>query len=106
MDGVKIITFEGRFDFPFDAPMMLHHMPARDGETRPSIGFELMGDEARFYEVLSMTPECNDFRRLGNGDWVAYSTVLDENKSAIRALGKTIYEALMNLRELLPQYAH
>ena len=95
MNKPETITFEGRFDFPFDTPMILHHMPEN------KIGFELMGDEARFVELLAQTPECNDFRRLGNGDWIAYSTVLDKEGTAIREIAKTIYEALKNLQTTL-----
>lgn len=95
MKDIKTIKFQGEFDFPFDTPMILHQMPEN------KIGFELMTDEARFSQLLSDMPECNDFRRLGNGDWVTYSTVPDDDNQAIRAIGKTIYEALQNLQKKL-----
>ena len=54
-----------------------------------------------FEELLLDTPECNDFRRLQNGDWMAYSTRLGHNGVAIRAVGMTIREALATLHEHL-----
>lgn len=54
-----------------------------------------------FEQLLLEVPECNDFRRLANGDWVAYSTAMDEQGRAIRAVGLTIREALEILKEEL-----
>lgn len=44
-------------------------------------------------EDKALQAECNEFRRLGDGTWVAYS--IHEDK---RAQGKTLDEALTNLR--------
>lgn len=54
----------------------------------------------RFEEVLFDTPLCNDFRRLANGDWVAYSTKIDEHGEAIRFVGPNIRQALEGLQKL------
>lgn len=46
-------------------------------------------------EDKAVAVECNEFRRLGDGTWVAYSIHEDR-----RAMGKTLDEALTNLKEL------
>lgn len=51
-----------------------------------------------FEELLTDTPECNEFRKLATGDWVAYSTRLDKNGNMIRAIGSSIHAALEKLR--------
>jgi xanthine dehydrogenase molybdopterin-binding subunit B len=55
----------------------------------------------RFEELLFDTPECNDFRRLADGSWVAYSTRADENGQAIRHAAPTIREALEGIQAKL-----
>lgn len=91
--------FSGEFDFPLGTPVIIHEMP--DGKA----GFELIDPlfEALFEALLEDTPECNDFRMLNDGSrtWFAYSTRLDKEGQAIRASGKSIHEALRNLRENL-----
>lgn len=94
MSDIKIIKFQGEFDFPVDTPFILHQMPDN------KLGFELV-PEASFTQLLKDTPECNDFRQLANGDWVAYSTVLEESGDMIRAIDTTIWHALTALRKKL-----
>lgn len=96
MTEVKTIQFTGTFDFPFDVPFMLHQMP-----DKKTIGFELLGPEFEFINLLAKTPECNDFRQLGTKHWMAYATVLDDENVAVRAQGGSIYDALMELRKKL-----
>lgn len=55
----------------------------------------------KFEEVLFDTPLCNDFRRLADGSWVAYSTKADEDGTAIRHNAPSIREALEGLQEKL-----
>lgn len=54
-----------------------------------------------FEELLIATPECNDFRRLGDDTWIAYSTRMDSDHLAIRCNAPTIREALEGLIEKL-----
>lgn len=85
----------GTFDFLFDMPFTLREMPDN------KVGFEVE-PSLNFCELLIETPECNDFRQLmSDKTWVAYSTVLGPEGEAIRAIGKTIYDALVELRKKL-----
>lgn len=55
----------------------------------------------RFEELLFEVPECNDFRRLSSGDWVAYSTRVDAQGKAIRCIAPSIRAALEALQNVL-----
>lgn len=54
-----------------------------------------------FDKLLKETPECNDFRQLADGTWVAYSKKVVHGGITIHTQGETIYEALKNLHEAL-----
>lgn len=55
-----------------------------------------------FHELLAKTPECNDFRQLADGVWVAYSTRVKPGESSVyTGRGKTIQEALAELNKNL-----
>lgn len=54
-----------------------------------------------FEFLLGETPECNEFRRMGDGKWMAYSIKQDSNGVDIRAEGYGIREALEELNKKL-----
>ncbi len=91
MPNFKTKMFEGKFDFPFEVPFVLHEMPDN------RIGFEIFYD---FVKLLEETPECDDFRMLhSDHTWMAYSTKLDEDGQAIRANAVNPLVALIELRK-------
>lgn len=98
MEEIKTQKLTGTFDFPIDVPFIIRSLP--DGK----VGFEIVPPTIfvdTFLKLLEETPDCNDFRRLGSGEWMAYSTVMEEeneNNLAVRASGATILYALKNLR--------
>lgn len=49
-----------------------------------------------FEMLLGETPECIEFRRMGDGTWMSYSI-----KTDVRASGNGIREALENLKKLI-----
>ena len=94
MPDIKLKTFEGKFDFPFDVPFVLHELPDN------KIGFELVAPVDEFLHLLARTPECDDFRMLhSDKSWMAYSTMLDKNGDPVRANAANPLEALKALRE-------
>lgn len=54
-----------------------------------------------FEELLADTPKCNEFRRLADGTWVAYTDGLTAEGNAIRCIAPTIREALEGLRQII-----
>lgn len=95
MLDIKTVKVTGTIDLPIGTPITIHQMP--DGK----LGFEVLVSEPdAFLELLAKTPECDDFRMLhSDHTWVAYSTMMDEEGSAVRAIGANPWRALIALRE-------